>query len=91
MKLDKSALESRYNNATRKADLTSNEDAINRVYAFAEDDELIVASDKLIVLPELCGSYFTWSDSLFECLEYIETINFDNINTSRVRDFSEKF
>ena len=94
MKLDKSVLESRYTNATRKADLTREEDAINRVYAFIENNELIIASDKLIVFPELCGGYFVggWgADGIFGSLKYIETINFNNINTSRVRDFSEMF
>lgn len=82
-KLSSNELNSRYNSASSKVDLTEKETSNNKVYAFREDDELVVASDKLIVLNPFSVYMLSFPN--------VNEINFSNINTSIVSTMEEFF
>ena len=87
-KMSKSAMESAYNAATIKADVTYNNEG--KVLAYLEPDT--VDNTKYIMYVVSDGkTYLTTGRNLFSNYNNLSNIEFNNINTSRVTDMSNMF
>lgn len=80
-KMNSDTMQSRYDAATYKADLTYNNEG--KVLAWLEEDKLYIASDGNTYLNNVDGLFSGWSN--------VEKIEFNNVDTSRVISMTGMF